>query len=1034
MNILPRNLFVFISFMLFTAQPAYATAYYIDSELGNDSWSGKTPAPSGNPAMDGPWQTLGRLANISLSPNDIVYLACSANWNETLRVPSSGTSGNPIVVSAGPNHCDTRPAIDGVMTIPGPMWTQYSGAIYRARLPIEYISNPGLNENLNGWNNWSQGNDASMSLDPVCSGSPLPCMQFTSGTGTNVYGSVVISNNFPLAGGMNYSASVLVKAPAGTRLRFVIRRGGPTYESLTTDQPPTVTGSGNWQTVSFAFRAARSAPNARFDIEVPDGKVVINLREAHVQRVLPASGVIGVFVDGTAVRRAHHPNFGQANTNPNSLYGTLASAVGNRILDTSGLALPANASLSPGLGVSIRVNNYVLNERKIASLQGTLLVLDQDTDYPITAKYGYFLTGALWMLDSPGEWYFDSANNDLYIWMPEGNAPGNRVAFNSLALGADLTRKSYIDLVGLDIRRVGTGVQLGGANTVRLRDVQIAEIADHGVDAANSLACTVEQSSIVNTGLDAITAVGAATTGFTVSDSRVFDSGTLDRTDSWRKLPRPALAAINVGANSSILRNTVLGAANNGMYMGQNSVIANNHVSRACTLFNDCGGIVSNYTSTGTSINGNVVDTIIGGLAGLPANAFTQTAGIYLDDHSVNIEVRENTITGADYGIHMHDAYNSTVSANVLFGNRRYQLWMQEQTARLRATGDIFGNQIESNLLVPLAGGPSVFMESEIGDTGDFATFSGNHYSALLSPRLVGERWPTGSNSFTLGDWQAAKQDISGRVTQPVGYASFLSNGANIVPNGNLANNITGWTWWNSTAPYAQPVLLSCSFGPCLQLTAGATLSLLASPNFSVTGEQWYRVSFDAITSQEGQPISVIVRRGGGGSAGYEALVPAAESFPGSTTWRRYSFVFQAAKTVIANDPATGELGARIDFGDIQPGSSITVATLEIVPLTRSQAATQLRLQVNPSGTSTTVPCSPDDAASNLCNKFVYMKDDSVLDWSSLVPAYSGNAIYTRDMTLVDTDYDGVADVEDACPKTPAGVAVNARGCSFGGQ
>ena len=380
----------------------------------------------------------------------------------------------------------------------------------------------------------------------------------------------------------------------------------------------------------------------------------------------------------------------------------------------------------------------------------------------------------------------------------------------------------------------------------------------------------------------------------------------------------------------------------------------------------------------------------------------------------------------------MHDAYNSTVSGNLLFGNRRYQLWFQEQSAKLRINGDIYGNRVESNLMAPTAGGPSVLLESEIGDTGDFAIFSNNHYSALISSRPVGERSPTGSNSYTLTEWQTARQDISGRVTQPAGYAPFLSNGTNIAPNGNFANNITGWSWWNSTAPYAQSVLQSCSFGPCLQVTAGGSPTLLSSPNFSVTGGQWYRVSFDAATSQTGQGITVVVRRGGGGSAGYENLMPTPESFSGSTTWRRYSFIFQAVKTVIANDPATGERGARVDFQDIQAGSSLTVATLEIVSLTRSQAAMQLRLQNNPSGRSTSIPCSPDDEASNLCDKFVNMTDDSPLDWSSLIPAYSGNAIYTRDMTLVDTDQDGVADVEDSCPKTPAGTAVNARGCGFG--
>jgi parallel beta-helix repeat protein len=448
-------------------------------------------------------------------------------------------------------------------------------------------------------------------------------------------------------------------------------------------------------------------------------------------------------------------------------------------------------------------------------------------------------------------------------------------------------------------------------------------------------------------------------------------------------------------------------------------------------ISNDCGGIVTNYASTGTSITGNVIDTITGNLVGVPTPAISQTAGIYLDDLSNDVQVRGNTVTGADYGVHMHDAYNLTVSGNLLFGNRRYQLWMQEETAKLRSNGDIYGNRVESNLMAPTTGGPSVFLESYVGDTADFATFSNNHYSALISLRPVGERSATSSNSYAFSEWQAAGQDISGRVTQPAGYASFLSKGINIVPNGNLANNISGWSWWNSTAPYAQSVLLSCSFGPCLQLTAGATPTILSSPNFSVTAGQWYRVSFDAATSQTGQGITVVVRRGGGGSAGYENLMATPESFSGSTTWRRYSFIFQSIKTVIANDPATAELGARVDFENIQPGSSLTVATLEIVPLTRSQAAVQLRLQSNPSGSSTSIPCSPDDEAGNLCNKFVNMTDDSPLDWSGLIPPYSGNASYTRDMALVDTDNDSVADVEDRCPKTPAGTAVNARGCGY---
>ena len=145
----------------------------------------------------------------------------------------------------------------------------------------------------------------------------------------------------------------------------------------------------------------------------------------------------------------------------------------------------------------------------------------------------------------------------------------------------------------------------------------------------------------------------------------------------------------------------------------------------------------------------------------------------------------------------------------------------------------------------------------------------------------------------------------------------------------------------------------------------------------------------------------MLVRRGEGGAARYEALMPAAETFPGSTAWRRYSFVFRAPKTVIADGPSTG--GARIDFDRVQPGSSLRVAKLEIVQLTPSDAALQLRLQLNPSGERSSVSCTPQDEAAALCDKFIHVKDDSRVDWSAPVDPRSGNILYSRDTSLLDT-------------------------------
>ena len=199
-----------------------------------------------------------------------------------------------------------------------------------------------------------------------------------------------------------------------------------------------------------------------------------------------------------------------------------------------------------------------------------------------------------------------------------------------------------------------------------------------------------------------------------------------------------------------------------------------------------------------------------------------------------------------------------------------------------------------------------------------------------------------------------------------------------------------------------------------------------------MTAGQWYRVTFDAATSQANQPINLLVRRGGGGSANYEPLMPGGETFAGATTWRRYSFQFQATKTVVANSPATGELGARVDFERVQPGTLLTVARLEMVPLTPATAALNVRLLTNPSRSAALANCPTADAAAGLCAQFYAFSDNAPIAWPTPVPMLSGKAIYTRDTSLTDADGDGVADQQDTCPGTPAGTAVNARGCGIG--
>lgn len=1005
---------------------AFAATYYVNANGGNDTYSGTSPLLPG--VSTGPWQTLSRLATATLAPGDTVYLACGSVWNETLQLRSSGAVSLPITVEAGPGSCAAAPVISGAYQLPAHAWTQHSGPIYRATLPVDLIanSNPGIS--LSNWVMWSANGDAKMAADNACPGQTQPCMAFTAGaTRSNA-----ISNNFPVIGGVQYTAGVQVRAPAGTPLKVIIRRGGPTYESMGPDQ--LVTAAGVWQSVGVVFTARSSAPNARIDIEVPGNNVKVHIREVHMKSSPPVGGVVAAHVGGRAIRPAHHPNFGY-DGNPDSPYAPIAGDGAKTSVNTAGLALPPGGTLQPGLGVTIRTNNHAIEEGVVASVSGIRLNLAVPTTYPVATGFGFYLTGALWMVDSPGEWYYDKTTATIYAWMPDSTAPGDRVTVNGAMTAIDVSERKNIVLKNIQVRQVGDGIAMTGSAAIHLQGLDVADVNGLGVNATNCGQCVIRSSAIARTGLDAIKVVNNKASGFTLADSVITDSGSAARTDGWRTLPRPAQAAVYTAApNPTLLRNTINGAASIGVFLGANSQVADNYVGNTCLTHNDCGAVYAHYLGNNANIRRNLVEKVVGSLAGVPATSTvnTQVIGIYLDDLNTGSVVADNTVTGADYGIKLHNVSGASIDNNVLFGNRVQQLWLHEQTRTLRAAGDVFGNAVTSNTLVQTTGGPATMLHSELGSTAAFASFSANHYSALLATKVVGLNTPLFSGSYTLPEFQATGQEVGGRVTQALGYASFLAGSTNIVPNAALTNGIAGWTWWSQTNPQPEGAIVGCGGPGCLRLVAGASPSQLSTPNFSVTQGQWYRVSFDVLAAYDGQPIAVLVRRGGGGTASYEPLMPASENFVGSTAWRRFAFSFQASKTVIAGNPATQELGARIDFQRIPVGASIAVANLEMVTLTAAaQSTLQIKMPLNRDKVTQQASCASTGATPGSCGLFVQLHDDSQVAWPATLAPLSGIPVYTRDTTFADGDLDGIADQQDQCPNSPLGKSVNARGCAL---
>ncbi len=116
-----------VAFLLIAA-PAFATTYYVSSSTGSDGNSGMSSSSA--------WQTIGHVNAQTFQPGDSVLFRRGDVWNESLIVPSSGSSGNPITFDAygtGP-----APNLTGYYAAPASTWVHVSGNAWKAPLPATY--------------------------------------------------------------------------------------------------------------------------------------------------------------------------------------------------------------------------------------------------------------------------------------------------------------------------------------------------------------------------------------------------------------------------------------------------------------------------------------------------------------------------------------------------------------------------------------------------------------------------------------------------------------------------------------------------------------------------------------------------------------------------------------------------------------------------------------------------------------------------------------------------------------------------------
>jgi parallel beta-helix repeat protein len=323
-------------------------------------------------------------------------------------------------------------------------------------------------------------------------------------------------------------------------------------------------------------------------------------------------------------------------------------------------------------------------------------------------------------------------------------------------IALDISTPGAVEIDSIAVRRAALGgIRIKGASTVRVERSEIRSVGGDGISVESS------RSAIIRANVLRDIATGP--------------------------VPRPALGAINasLAAGAWITGNTVSGAGYIGIRFRDGASIEGNIVENACLTLADCGAIYSwrndpSDQQLPSLVAGNAIVSAKGNQEIKPGWR-SSVAGIYLDDHVANVQVRGNVAVGARQGIFLHNAADSTLEGNVVLFSDDVSLMVSVDSGKY-PPGKSLDNALRGNGFLFSRGEGAILM-IHTTPNGPLRAFAGNVVTGSQDPLPVVQYW----NEATPGNprYRYARLPVSAlaakgetNLTEPLPASLAFQDGA----------------------------------------------------------------------------------------------------------------------------------------------------------------------------------------------------------------------------------------------------------------
>ncbi|MEY2840325.1 MAG: hypothetical protein RJB60_2624 [Pseudomonadota bacterium] len=401
-----------------------------------------------------------------------------------------------------------------------------------------------------------------------------------------------------------------------------------------------------------------------------------------------------VFDDAKAYPLARYPNAVATRNNFALAQGVDTSRASILVSPTDVVALSGNDLVDTV--VQLRDALWHRQAATVSGMSGNMLSI-KSLPQGFSAGDGFILENKLWMLDAPGEWYFDAATQSLYMMGASvGAKPPTKLRLAVDDDAVTVRNVANVSISGIKVvGGVNHAVNVRSSTNFTLYDSiisfgalgELGSCSDHyavyvgpefdpncsELQAESTYGANVIYNNVDNSGGGSIYVQSSnATVSFNIISSTGMDDRAKDvRYGMYVRSP-----------GGKVLANEITGSAFMGLVFGNvpdaagnAETITGNTVSSFCLRYADCGGIYAfnGFDAKGvpkprakgfSTVANNVVLNGAGDYQGSHEVNTDSVVGIYLDGATSSVKVNNNVIDNVGKGILLNQGKNNQVIGN----------------------------------------------------------------------------------------------------------------------------------------------------------------------------------------------------------------------------------------------------------------------------------------------------------------------------------------------------------------------------------